>query len=268
MPMFETDTAVHCLDDDHFAATITDRWNGLAGRPLGGYVLAVGLRALQAAMPFPDLLVASGFFMRPVDPGSVDIRTELARTGKSSASGEVRLCQGGREALRCVATFADLDAADGQQLALAGPPDLPTPEDTFDLFEGGQPPAASIADRVEYRVADALQGRQQRQGRRPATTLWIRLREGGGHDTLAVPFLVDAAPPAVIEIGATGSTTFQLTTHVRARPHSGWFACRATTAFITDGYHEEDVELWDEEGRLLAQSRQLARLPRADTLAI
>ena len=34
----------------------------------------------------------------------------------------------------------------------------------------------------------------------------------------------------------------------------------AETAVI-GGYHEEDFEIWDSEGRLVAQSRQFALLP-------
>jgi acyl-CoA thioesterase len=55
----------------------------------------------------------------------------------------------------------------------------------------------------------------------------------------------------------------ELTTHVRARPAPGWLACSFATRFITGGFLEEDGEVWDATGRLVAQSRQLALLPRA-----
>jgi acyl-CoA thioesterase len=61
----------------------------------------------------------------------------------------------------------------------------------------------------------------------------------------------------VLELGA-GSTTIQLTVHLRAHPAPGWLACRATTRFVSNGYHEEDFEVWDSAGTLVAQSRQLA----------
>jgi hypothetical protein len=80
-------------------------------------------------------------------------------------------------------------------------------------------------------------------------------------DTLALPSLVDAVWPAVLDIGARGSSTLELTVHVRARPAPGWLACRVVTRYVTTGYHEEDFEVWDSSGRLVAQSRQLAVLP-------
>lgn len=46
----------------------------------------------------------------------------------------------------------------------------------------------------------------------------------------------------------------------RARPEPGWLACRAGTRHVINGYHEEDFEIWDSGGRLVAQARQLARL--------
>lgn len=68
--------------------------------------------------------------------------------------------------------------------------------------------------------------------------------------------LVDVMAPVLLELGL-GSTTVQLTVHVRARPAAGWLACRAVTRTVAAGLHKEDVELWDSTGRLVAQSRQL-----------
>jgi acyl-CoA thioesterase len=53
-------------------------------------------------------------------------------------------------------------------------------------------------------------------------------------------------------------TTVELTVHFRARPAPGWLAYRTSTRNVSAGYFEEDAELWDSAGHLVAQSRQLA----------
>jgi acyl-CoA thioesterase len=68
------------------------------------------------------------------------------------------------------------------------------------------------------------------------------------------------AVPAVFELGHYSSTTIELTVYVRARPAPGWLACRVSTRYVIEGYHEEDFEIWDSAGQLVAQSRQLALL--------
>ncbi|MEM8662139.1 MAG: thioesterase family protein, partial [Pseudomonadota bacterium] len=50
--------------------------------------------------------------------------------------------------------------------------------------------------------------------------------------------------------------------HVRRVPEPGWLHCRFSTRFISGGMLEEDGELWDTSGRLVAQSRQLALTPK------
>lgn len=68
--------------------------------------------------------------------------------------------------------------------------------------------------------------------------------------------------PPVIDLGEFGSTTIELAVHVQARPAPGWLACRASTRHVIDGFHDGDFEIWDATGALVAQSRQLALLPR------
>jgi hypothetical protein len=193
--LFGIDTSVEAIDGRRFAATITDHWNGLAGRPLGGYVLAVCLRAMQQALPFSDPLVVSAFFLNPVDPGPVEIHIEAARAGRRSATAEARLCQHGVEALRSIATFTDLEHTTGQHLVVGSPPVLPAPDVAVDLHDGAPVSTASIAARIDYRVSQALEAnRALTDGLH--TKLWMRLKQGGTQDLLSLPMARYATPPA------------------------------------------------------------------------
>jgi len=76
-------------------------------------------------------------------------------------------------------------------------------------------------------------------------------------DLLSLLMFVDAVAPAVLEVGAGTMSTVELTVHLRGRPAPGWVAFRTQTRYLADGYLEEDAEIWDSGGRLVAQSRQL-----------
>jgi hypothetical protein len=51
--------------------------------------------------------------------------------------------------------------------------------------------------------------------------------------------------------------------HVRAWPAPGWLRLKHSTRNFAHGYLEEDAEVWDSTDRLVAQSRQLARVSTA-----
>jgi acyl-CoA thioesterase len=93
---------------------------------------------------------------------------------------------------------------------------------------------------------------------------WFRLRDGEPLNAHAVVMATDSLAPAIFNSHyPTGWTpTVELSVQVRNPNPQGWLACRFTTRFVTDGMLEEDGELWDEEGRLVALSRQLALVPR------
>jgi hypothetical protein len=74
---------------------------------------------------------------------------------------------------------------------------------------------------------------------------------------------LDALPPVTFGLGMPGwAPTLELTAHVRAEPAPGWMKVRHATRNMAGGMFEEDCEIWDSAGRLVAQSRQLARAPR------
>ena len=254
---FDVDTAVEAVADHRFAAAITDRWNVLGGRPNGGYVMGVCLQALTRVMPSPDPLVVSAFFLRPVLPGPAEVQTAIVRSGRRISTGEARLYQDGKETLRVTAAFSDLRQAAGRTVLLAARPDLPPPDQAIDLMGGRVIPELSIAERVEYRVAAWPGWAGGEPSGLPSQEFWMRFRDGREPEAS----LVDAAAPPVLELGEPGSATIELTVHLRAHPAAGWLACRVATRFVIGGYHEEDFEIWDSTGALVAQSRQLALLP-------
>ncbi len=84
-------------------------------------------------------------------------------------------------------------------------------------------------------------------------------------DTLGLLIVADCFAPAVFNLGdvtARWVPTIELTVQIRARPAPGYLAARFTTQAITDGYLEEDGQIWDAGGHLVALSRQLALMPR------
>ena len=246
-----------------FQAALTSRWNGTAGAVNGGYMLAICTRALGLAMPFPDPVVVSGFFLRPGTAGRAQVRASVIRSGRTTAFGESALIQDGRDVVRATAAFARLGVVPGtgqdDLMYLDGaPPALPPPAECVSVPVGSFGPA-SIAERIEFRSAELPGWFTGRPSGRPASEFWMRFTDGRDADLLSLLLLVDSTAPSVLELGA-GSATIQLTVHLRAHPSPGWLACRVVTRFVSGGYHEEDFEVWDSAGTLVAQSRQLALL--------
>jgi acyl-CoA thioesterase len=56
--------------------------------------------------------------------------------------------------------------------------------------------------------------------------------------------------------------TVELTVHIRATPAPGPIRCAFRSRFIHDGLVDEEGEMWDSTGKLVAQSRQLSLTPR------
>jgi len=260
---FDADTAVTGAGP-RFQATISDRWAVGGGHANGGYVLSVCLRALREVLDRPDPLAVAAFYQRRVLPGPVEIEVDAGRSGRRLATGGARLLQGGQELVRVVASFTDLSQASGPTEVAGRAPNLPDPRDCLDLF--GELPGESglaapgITGQLECRVPRLPGWRQGAPSGRAEAEFWMRLAGDRQPDTMALPGLVDMAAPAVFELGHFLSTTVELSVHVRARPAPGWLACRVSTRYLIEGYHEEDFEIWDSAGRLVAQSRQLALL--------
>ena len=106
-------------------------------------------------------------------------------------------------------------------------------------------------------------------GQRAQSGGWIRLREPRVADAALVAAYADSFPPSVFATFADneqvrGMPTVDLTVHFRAPLPLADAAsdefCLAVfrSRYAREGFVEEDGEVWSRDGRLLAQSRQLA----------
>jgi hypothetical protein len=208
----------------------------------------------------------SAHYLAPGSPGDVTVDVDVVRVGGRHATSVATLRSPDRPLIVAVATTTDLAAlpGDGPELVDAEPPELPEVDECVAMVpaEGGPP---SFMGRVDLRLhpddAGFLEGRGSGRAR---VRGWFRLRDGEPVDPLGLLVAVDGFPPTIFNASMpVGWTpTVELTAHVRGVPAPGWLRCVFTTRFLTGGYLEEDGEVWDPSGRLIAQSRQLALVPR------
>jgi len=267
---FDRDTAVERLGVERFAGEVRAGWRVFGDRaPNGGYLLALGARAMALRADRPDPVSVTAHFLAPPDLGPIEVTTELVRGGGRHVTVAARLLQEGRECVRLLGTFSDLTRADGPTRVLRTPPPLP-PRETVPVVTLPREDTPEIFARLEHRMPTSLTG--WTRGAPSGEGIhggWCRWPDADAFDTLGLLFVADAYPPAVFDLGDHfgWAPTIELTVQVRARPAAGWLATRFASRALTDGYFEEDGDLWDEAGRLVALSRQLALVHRPSSAA-
>jgi acyl-CoA thioesterase len=264
MAHFDEETAVTPVGDSRWRGMVSPRWS-IGEVANGGYVQAIALSAVAASLPHPHPLTVTTHFLRPCTAEPVDIDVEVVRAGRTVSTAMASLRQEGTERVRVLAAFGDLSTADGPTLVVGRPPQLPPVEECVGRREGLTLPggAEGIATRVDLRL-DPTSAAWVTGGPPDGTTsyrTWVRLADGRPADALCLPLLVDVMAPAVFgAVARHWVPTLELTTHVRGLPARGWLRAAVATRFLINGAFEEEVELWDADDRLVAQSRQLARV--------
>ena len=263
MADFDDDVATTQIAENHFRSQITDRYN-VGPIPNGGYVMTVALAAMLKNFPGREPLTTTMHYLRPTAVGEVEVRVEIVKSGKRYATAMARMIQNGKETGRVLATFGRFEPRDAsaRNLLRGGPPKLVPVEEAVpmiavDMFKTAQ----AFDQRFDPSTAGFLQGKPNGEAK---LTGYVRFRDAREPDVLSLPFFCDALPPPVFHVVQPGWVpTLELTVHVRARPVAGWLRFKFESRFIFDGLLEEDGELWDESGVLVAQSRQLDQLPEA-----
>jgi hypothetical protein len=259
---FAADTAVALAAEGQWKAEIRPGWD-IGGNANGGYLLSIAARAMLAAAERHDPVTVTAHYLAPGTPGPVTVTTDVVKRGRSFTTAVGALGAGERQLLAVLGTFGDLGPTNTPERVDAHPPDLPPPDECVAVrpTEGFPPP---FMGRVDLRLhPDDAGFHSGTPSGEPRVRGWFRLPDEP-IDTLGLLLAVDSFPPTVFNarLPVAWVPTVELTAHVRARPAPGWLRCAFTTRFVTGGFLEEDGEVWDTTGRLVAQSRQLALVPR------
>lgn len=258
-------TAMAPVADGRWATTIDSGWS-IGGRANGGYLLAVLASAAMAETKRDLPLAVSAVFTRPPQFGPAEAVVELVRAGRTVTAVRVRVEQDGTPCAEALVSVGDVSAYGAAPVWQGSAPvDLPPPEQCLAAvprLPDGTP--VPLLDQLEVRVDPACAGWfSGRPGGVPEIRAWVREHGNLPPSPLAVVAATDVLPPVVFELGLFGwAPTVEMTVSLRSRPAPGWLRIRTRADLVADGWFDENVDVWDSTGRLVAQARQLARVGR------
>ncbi|WP_347059319.1 thioesterase family protein [Blastococcus sp. HT6-30] len=264
---FDAATAVRRGEGGALVADLHPGWEVGGGILNGGYLLSVAGRAAVLESPHAHPVAMSASYLRAGAAGPAGLAVTPGPAGRTLAHSTVVLSDSKGPVVTVQATTATL--GDGEVEYSTPMPQVPAPEQCLDMAANAHLAAvpmhlpgltAHVQSRLDPATATWAMGQPSEE---PVLRAWVRLADGRPADPLALLTFADVLPPTSFATGRMGwAPTVQLQVLVRALPAPGWCLVEARATEIADGWSDEDYRVWDSTGRLVAQSRQLARTAR------
>lgn len=262
MTKFDEATQAIRVDENTYDVCL-DTGYAIGGPLNGGYLMAVLLRAAVDASPFEHPVSTTAQFLKAPVAGPAQVRVEPLKAGRTVAFARATLVQDGVAQIEGLITTATLH--NGEPIyAEKSAYGLPPVEDCVKLPDPKPESGMTLNAQMELLFDPPTIGwlKGEPVGR-PESRAYFRMAEPQDPDPYVLALAVDALPPVVFSAGLRGwAPTVDLTWHLRALPAPGWLTVLGSGRLISDGWFDEEVEVRDSAGRLVAQSRQLARVGR------
>lgn len=291
--MFRDVCAPKLQADGRYRSTISPVWT-IGPKVHGGTLLAAsaaaGLQALRdGGVDRPDGQRLSRMDLLPVaaatdfrgapNPGEVTFEVVVRKTGKQICLADVELSQHDRVLARTSLTFGHVDEEVAYQSlptdprtdsALGMPAEPPAEALYYDARSGAMGEQLGnivhLAEGCDIRLDHTAPVMRGETGE-PAFRLWVKPFAGDADDpdmvALFAMMTADISPPVPMNLGHVGwAPTIQLTTYLRRRPAPGWLRVLSSSRSVGSRLFDEDHLVVDSTGALVAQSRQLALIPR------
>jgi len=258
MHQFDQDIMLEPAKPNSFLGAITDNWS-INGVPNGGYLMAIAAHAMLQCSEMNATPIITANFLNRCEPGAATVSIERMSRSRQFDRFQTRLCQKEKEKIRAFGTFA----SDKNECILERD-EVEAPEITGwqDCVSIPEMPGFTLFGQLDIRLdpicagwtAGKLSEKSENRG-------WIKFKDNRAFDTLALLLIADAFPPAVFATQGMVAwvPTLEFSVNIRSIPATAWLKCIFRTRFITCGLLEEDGEIWDQNGQLVAISRQIAQ---------
>ncbi|ABW66106.1 thioesterase family protein [Desulfosudis oleivorans] len=259
MYSFDRDIALEQQARQLFSATVTPNWS-VNRNPDGGYLMALMANGVLQHAEKQWITIFTANFVSRCVPGPVSLAVDLLGTSSRFERWQASLEQEGDTKVFALCTLTDNAVEDPETRYEADPPVLASRQD---CLEFPAVPGYTIFEQMDVRLdpactgwltSGALTDRSEQKG-------WIRFKDDRPFDMLSLLLAADAFPPPVL--ASHGMTawvpTLEMSVNIRQKPSSPWLRCVFRSRFIHNGIVEEDGQVWDENDRLVAVSRQVSQ---------
>jgi acyl-CoA thioesterase len=259
MHHFDKDIANHPLESPlMLGVRVAPNWS-INGLPNGGYLMALMANAMLQAGEKKKVAIVTTTFISRCDPAEGRVKLEKISASAQFERIAARLYQAERERLRAWGTFVNEDAPCMLHRREAVPPEIAP---LADCIQVPQMPKFTLYDHMDVRLDPACAGWMRgRLVEKSEHKGWIRFKDDRPYDAVALLLIADSFPPPVFASQGLVAwvPTIEMSVNIRKQPVGQWLKCIFRTRFITCGLMEEDGEIWDETGELIAISRQIAQ---------
>jgi Thioesterase-like superfamily len=260
--------AAEGADGPTFDADLNEHWT-IGPKIHGGVMLSLCAKAAHAALPdgAAEPVAVSANFQWAPDPGPVQLVTAVRKRGRQVSLVDVELRQGGKTAVRAAVTLGTpehhvpplLSVDPAAQMSVEPPSEIAP-------IGPGHPLAEINHLAAGCDIRPDLSGLSADGAGPPISRIWVRPR-AEAPDALFALTCSDISMPVTFAVGRTGwAPTVQLTAYLRGLPADGWLRVVCTTTQIGQDWFDEDHTVVDCEGRIVAQSRQLALVPASRSM--
>lgn len=242
--------------------------------PFGGLMSAIAVRAMQAALPDPThtLRTATTVFASQIPVGRAEIDVEVLRAGRGMSQLMARVRSREDHGPGHVTTAVFGSPRRGFEYTDLVAPESPPP---LECALPQDPPAAyakwraPVFENFEWRRVrgHAVWDNDWEAGGPAEQVRWMRFSETprlptGELDPIAYFALADFMPGGIGQKLGPGYPIFfgfscDLTLHFFETTRSEWILERIHCRRTHDGYASGEIELWDEDRRLLAYATQM-----------
>lgn len=240
---------------------LSDSWAYGKGVLHGGWLLETITTAALQHTGHPHPLAVSAHYVAAPQVGPACLEVEPLREGRTVGNLRARLSQEGKPKVEVLVTAGTLPAAGTAPFLVdAAPPSMPPAEDCPRQVQAAGHHRNGITENLDVRLDPATASWMHGSfGGGSEVAGWIRSDRGREVDPLFLLTVADALPPVTLDLGIPGWVpTIEFTVLLRCQPVDGWLRVVQRAKAIHGGWLDEECEVWDSAGQLVAQARQLA----------